>query len=65
MFAIITDGRNVGKSGSIKDFQWRFGPRASTVTIVTSEGEEVQTTPEYIFVIGKTAPWWNTKGDDN
>ena len=64
MFAIITDGRNVSKSGLIKDFQWRFGPRASTVTIVTSEGEEVQTTPEYIFVIGKNAPWWLAKGDE-
>jgi small subunit ribosomal protein S4e len=65
MFAIITDGRNVGKRGIIKDFQWRFGPRASTVTITTSEGEEVQTAPEYIFVIGKTGPWWLAKGDEN
>jgi small subunit ribosomal protein S4e len=66
MYAIIIDGRNVSKHGTIKEFQWRFGPRASTVTIVTSEGEEVQTTPEYIFVIGKTSPWWTeTKGAAN
>ncbi|NHJ38882.1 MAG: 30S ribosomal protein S4e [Asgard group archaeon] len=66
MYAIIIDGRNVGKHGSIKEFQWRFGPRASTVSIVTSDGEEVQTTPEYIFVIGKNSPWWNeSKGAEN
>ena len=58
MYAIITAGRNVGKHGSIKEFQWRFGPRASTVTLVSAKDTEVQTTPEYIFVIGEKGPWW-------
>lgn len=66
MYAIIIDGKNVSKHGKIKEFQWRFGPLASTVTIVSSEGEEVQTTPEYIFVIGKDSPWWQeTSGAEN
>ncbi|HUU78979.1 MAG TPA: 30S ribosomal protein S4e [candidate division Zixibacteria bacterium] len=64
MYAIISDGRNVGKHGSIKEFQWRFGPRASTVTLVSTDGKEVQTTPEYIFVIGEKSPWFQTTGDE-
>ncbi|MHA1440290.1 MAG: 30S ribosomal protein S4e [Candidatus Heimdallarchaeota archaeon] len=66
MYAIITAGKNVGKHGSIKEFKWRFGPRASTVTLVPEDGTEVQTTPEYIFVIGEKGPWWQkTKGAEN
>lgn len=65
MYAVIKAGKNVGKSGIIKNFQWRFGPRASTVTITSPEGEEVQTAPEYLFVIGEKAPWWDVKGDGN
>ena len=65
MYAIITAGRNVGKHGSIKEFQWRFGPRASTVTLASEDGTEVQTTPEYIFVIGEKSPWFQAKGDGN
>ncbi|MGC9780461.1 MAG: 30S ribosomal protein S4e [Candidatus Heimdallarchaeota archaeon] len=65
MYAIIIAGRNVGKHGSIKEFQWRFGPRASTVTLKSPEGTEVQTTPEYIFIIGEKSPWWSAKGADN
>ena len=64
MYAIITAGRNVGKHGSIKEFQWRFGPRASTVTLLSPDGTEVQTTPEYIFVIGEKSPWFKPHGDD-
>ena len=63
MFAIIIAGKNVAKNGSIKKFQWRFGPRASTVTLAAHDGTEVQTTPEYIFVLGEKSPWWNIKGD--
>ena len=65
MYAIIIAGRNVGKHGTIKEFQWRFGPRASTVTLKSAEGTEVQTTPEYIFVIGEKSPWWSDKGAEN
>jgi len=64
MYAIITAGKNVAKHGSIKEFQWRFGPRASTVTLAALDGTEVQTTPEYIFVIGEKSAWWTTKGDE-
>ena len=65
MFAIITAGQNVGKQGIIKEFTWRFGPTASTVTLSSADGVEVQTTQEYIFVIGEQKPWWLAKGDDN
>jgi small subunit ribosomal protein S4e len=61
-YGIITAGRNVGIHGKIKEFEWRFGPRASTVTIESSDGTEVQTTPEYIFVVGEDKPW--LKGGD-
>jgi len=66
-YAIITAGRNVAKEGRIAEFQWRFGPRASTVKLVTSDGGEVQTTPEYVFVVGEKAPFWEEKkgGADN
>ncbi|MCF2144220.1 MAG: 30S ribosomal protein S4e [Candidatus Heimdallarchaeota archaeon] len=57
-YAFIIAGRNVGKAGTITEFQWRFGPRASTVKIVSSDGVEVQTTPEYVFVVGDKAPFW-------
>ncbi len=66
MYAIITAGKNVGKHGSLKEVQWRFGPRASTVTLVSPEdGTEVQTTPEYIFIIGEKSPWFQAKGVDS
>lgn len=65
MYAIIIAGKNVGKHGSIKEIQWRFGPRASTVTLVSPEdGTEVQTTPEYIFIIGEKSPWFQQEGVD-
>ena len=66
MYAIITAGKNVGKHGKIKEIKWRFGPRASTVTLVSPSGEDVQTTPEYIFVVGEKGPFWkDTKGAAN
>lgn len=56
MYAVITDGQNVGKHGKIKQLDWRYGPRASTVTLTDPNGLEVRTTPEYTFVIGEKSP---------
>lgn len=56
MYAIITQGKNVGTHGMLREFEWRYGPRASTVTLEAADGSMVQTTPEYIFIIGEKKP---------
>jgi len=55
-YAIITAGRHMGTHGKIQEIHKLFGPRASTVTIVTPANEHVITALEYVLVIGEDRP---------
>ena len=50
-FAVIMDGKNIGQVGKVHGITKRFGPKASTVTIVQDE-ELTETLYDYTFVIG-------------
>ena len=55
-YAIIVAGRHMGVHGTIKEINKTYGPRASTVTIVTPSEEEFITALEYILLIGDERP---------
>ena len=52
----VTSGRHMGKIGIIRNITQRFGPKASTVVLETSDGSEVQTALDYVFVVGAKKP---------
>ncbi len=55
--ALIVGGKNIGKHGRISAIESRQGQkRKSLVTIEDSRGERLQTTIEYVFVVGDTRP---------
>ncbi len=55
-YAIIVAGRHMGIHGRIKEIHKMYGPRASTVTIVTPNEEEFITALEYVLLIGDDRP---------
>ncbi len=55
-YAIIIAGRHMGVHGQIKEINRMYGPRASTVTIVTPNEEEFITALEYTLLIGDERP---------
>ncbi len=55
--ALIVGGKNIGRHGRISAIETRQAQkRKSLVTIEDSKGERLQTTIEYVFVIGDTTP---------
>lgn len=56
MYALVIGGHRMGAHGVIKKIEKRYGPRASTVTIETPDGEEIVTALDYVFVIGRDKP---------
>lgn len=55
-YAIIVAGRHMGVHGIIKEINKMYGPKASTVTIVTPNEEEFITALEYVLLIGDEQP---------
>ena len=58
MYAIITGGRNVGKHGIIKMIEkTEYKPRKYRYVVIKDvNGEEYQTIPDYVFVVGEEKP---------
>ena len=54
VYAIVSQGKNVGIEGKILGIDRRIGTHASTVTIEDPDGNRFQTALEYIFVVGKS-----------
>jgi len=56
--ALIIDGKNVGKFGRIAEIEMRPGQkrRKALVTIEDKNGNQFQTTLDYVFVIGDKQP---------
>lgn len=55
-YAVVTQGRNVGKEGKVIEIEKRIGTHASTVTVEDPDGNRFQTALDYVFVLGKTKP---------
>jgi len=55
-YAIVTSGRNIGKSGKIVRFEQATAARPGIVTIEGPQGETFQTTPDYVFIVGDEKP---------
>ncbi|MHA1577194.1 MAG: 30S ribosomal protein S4e [Candidatus Thorarchaeota archaeon] len=53
VYAVVTQGRNIGIYGKVIEIQKRMGTHASTVTIEDPDGTKFQTALEYVFVLGK------------
>ena len=56
VYAMVTQGRNVGMEGKVIEIEKRIGTHASTVTVEDTEGNRFQTALEYVFVLGKSKP---------
>ena len=55
-YAVVTRGNNVGYQGRVLDVQKRYGTHASTVTMEDLQGNKIQTSLDYVFVVGKQKP---------
>jgi len=55
-YAVVTSGRNIGRSGKIARFEEATSTRPGIVTIEDSQGGTFQTTAEYVFVVGDEKP---------
>jgi small subunit ribosomal protein S4e len=53
VYAVVTQGRNVGIEGKVIDIEKRIGTNASTVTVEDPSGNRFETALEYIFAVGK------------
>jgi len=58
VYALIVDGKNIGKHGKIVALEQRGGKKRKNalVTIEDARGNRFQTTVEYVFVVGDTKP---------
>jgi small subunit ribosomal protein S4e len=56
VYAVVSQGRNVGNEGKVIAIDRRIGTHASTVTMEDPEGNRFQTALEYVFVVGKSKP---------
>ncbi len=56
MYAVIIGGRNVGKKGVIREIKKGMKRYRSLVTIQQDDGSIVQTSLDYILVVGKEKP---------
>ena len=61
-YAIVTSGRNIGKSGKIVKFEEATAARPGIVTIEGTQGETFQTTADYVFVVGDEKPLITLRG---
>jgi len=55
-YAIITAGRHMGEHGIIEEIHKLFGPKASTVLLITPTDKKVITALEYVLIIGDDRP---------
>jgi small subunit ribosomal protein S4e len=56
VYAVVSQGRNIGNEGKVIAIDKRVGTHASTVTMEDPEGNRFQTALEYVFVVGKSKP---------
>lgn len=56
VYAVVSQGRNIGNEGKVIEIERRVGTHASTVTMEDPEGNRFQTALEYVFVVGKSKP---------
>ncbi|MHA1258986.1 MAG: 30S ribosomal protein S4e [Candidatus Heimdallarchaeaceae archaeon] len=55
-YGFVTSGRWMGKHGIISEISEHGTSKSKTVTLSTSDGEELVTLYRYIFVVGNDAP---------
>ncbi len=55
-YAIVTSGRNIGKSGKIVRIEEATAARPGIVAIESDQGETFQTTTDYVFIVGDEKP---------
>ena len=55
-YAVVTSGRNIGRSGKIVKFEEATAARPGIVTIEGAQGETFQTTADYVFIVGDDRP---------
>ncbi|MHA1668472.1 MAG: 30S ribosomal protein S4e [Candidatus Heimdallarchaeaceae archaeon] len=55
-YGFVTSGRWMGKHGTISEISEHGTSKSKTVTLSTSDGEELVTLYRYIFVVGNDAP---------
>ena len=63
MYAVVSQGRNIGNEGKVIAIERRVGTHASTVTMEDPEGNRFQTALEYVFVVGKSKPEVSLKAE--
>ena len=55
-YAIVTSGRNIGKSGKVVRFEEATAARPGIVTVEGAQGQTFQTTDDYVFIVGDEKP---------
>lgn len=54
--ALVTGGKNVGKTGKIVEIKLIQGTQPNIVTLQASDGSTFQAPEDYVFVVGKEKP---------
>ncbi|MCK5625559.1 30S ribosomal protein S4e, partial [Candidatus Bathyarchaeota archaeon] len=57
VFAIVENGKNIGRWGEIIDIEKKEALRPSIVTLKDSNDDQFKTILDYVFPVGKTEPW--------
>ena len=57
VFAIVENGKNIGRWGEIIDIEKKEARRPSIVTLKDSNDDQFKTILDYVFPVGKTEPW--------
>jgi small subunit ribosomal protein S4e len=57
IFAIVENGKNIGRWGEIIDIEKKEALRPSIVTLKDSNDDQFKTILDYVFPVGKTEPW--------
>jgi small subunit ribosomal protein S4e len=55
-YSLVTDGRNIGRSGKIIKIEESKFSKPSIVTVEDDEGNSFQTTANYVLVVGENEP---------
>ena len=55
--ALVTGGKNIGRLGKVLRIERQPGPHPTVVTLQGKNGDQFQTTLDFVFAVGADQPW--------
>jgi small subunit ribosomal protein S4e len=57
VLALVTGGKNIGRLGKVMKIERQPGPYPTVVTLQDKNGDQFQTTLDFVFAVGDQQPW--------